>query len=357
MRRFLILSILSFLQTGAYSQSNVVGKDTVIISGKKASVWASSTLQSKQPGRYSVKNVFDGDSTTAWVEGVEGDGRGESITVEFLENVTVKGFLLFPGYTKSLKTLIENVIPTGIRIVVDGKPFSNYEIFYSETDTSGDSDCIPADPINLNPRFIIFDKSIVGKLFELQIVGVLPKLKYSDLAISEWSFILDESGFKPRRTDYEKILSLLSDFAKGNLRDHFAPDDIFVELLLVQEIGSFGFFDDDNDTSVVAEAALQDKKYHDHLISQLKTRGGSPTDPWLQIFLKAEHSDLINNTVMVFSRDNMHYLMGATCFEFHIAGTVWIHPIMVLNQKYEIIALRTITYESFPTSIYECRTF
>ena len=112
MHSFLILSLLSFLQTGAYTKSNVVGIDTVMISGKKATVWASSTLQSKQPGRYSVKNAFDGDSTTAWVEGVEGDGAGQSITVEFLENVAVKGFLLFPGYTKSLKTLIENVIPT-----------------------------------------------------------------------------------------------------------------------------------------------------------------------------------------------------------------------------------------------------
>jgi hypothetical protein len=354
MRSFLILSILSFFYTGAYAKSNVVGIDTVIISGKKAAVWASSTLQSKQLGRYSVKNVFDGDSTTAWVEGVEGDGAGESITVQFLENVTVKGFLLFPGYTKSLKTLIENVIPTEIRIVVDGKPFSDYEIFYSETAESDDADCIPADSINLNPRFIIFDKPIVGKLFKLQIVGVRPGVKYSDLAISEWGFILDESGFKPRRTDYEKILSLLSDFAKGNLRDHFSPDDIFVEPLLLKEIGSFGFFGDDIDTSL---AALQDKEYHDHLISQLKARGGSLTDPWLQIFLKAEHSDFINNIVMAFSRDNKHYLMGATCFEFHIQGTVWIHPIIVLNQKYKIIALRTLEYDSFPSSIYDCRTF
>jgi hypothetical protein len=123
---------------------------------------------------------------------------------------------------------------------------------------------------------------------------------------------------------------------------------------LLKEVGSFGFFGDDIDTSL---AALQDKEYHDHLISQLKARGGSLTDPWLQIFLKAEHSDFINNIVMAFSRDNKHYLMGATCFEFHIQGTVWIHPIIVLNQKYKIIALRTLEYDSFPSSIYDCRTF
>lgn len=81
MRSLLILSILLFLLTDAYAQSNVVGKDTVIISGKKATVWASSTLQSRQTGRYSVKNAFDGDSTTAWVEGVEGDDTGESCLV------------------------------------------------------------------------------------------------------------------------------------------------------------------------------------------------------------------------------------------------------------------------------------
>ncbi|GEM_PF-2373576 len=353
MRSFLILSILAFLQTGAYTKSNVVGIDTVIISGKKAKVWASSTLQSKQPGRYSVKNVFDGDSTTAWVEGVEGDGTGESITVEFLENVTVKGCLLFPGYTKSLKTLIENVIPTYIRIIVDGKPFSDYEIFYSEIDTSGFSDCVPADPINLNPRFIIFDKPIVGKLFELQITGVLPGMKYSDLAISEWNFFLDRSAFKPRRTDYEKILSLLSDFAKGNLSDHFASDNIFVEkLLLLKHLESdyLRIYSDDLeadiDSSWAALVAEQDKEYHDHLISELKTRGGSLTDPPLQIFLKAEHSDFINNIVMAFSRGYEYYLLGATCFSFDVPwkGTVWVHPIIVLR-KYKIIQLGTLKYD------------
>jgi len=367
MRSFLILSILAFLHAGAYTKSNVVGIDTVIINGKKAAVWASSTLQSKQPGRYSVKNVFDGDSTTAWVEGVEGDGRGESITVEFLENVTVKGFLLFPGYTKSLKTLIENVIPTYIRIIVDGKPFSDYEIFYSEIDTSGFSDCVPADPINLSPRFIIFDKPIVGKLFELQITGVRSGMKYSDLAISEWNFFLDGSAFKPRRTDYEKILSLLSDFAKGNLSDHFASDNIFVEkLLLLKHLESDYlrvYSDDlgaDIDSSWAALVARQDKEYQDHLISELETRGGSLTDPPLQIFLKAEHSDFINNIVMGVSWGYEYCLLGATCFLFDVPwkGTVWVHPIIVLR-KYEIIQLGTLKYDRITGEVGEgtCGTF
>lgn len=361
MRSFLILAILSFLHTGAYTKSNVVGIDTVMISGKKATVWASSTLPSKQLGRYSVKNAFDGDSTTAWVEGVEGDGTGESITVEFLENVTVQGFLLFPGYTKSLKTLIENAIPTYIRIVVDGKPFSDYEIFYSETDTfSQDNDwyCVPADPINLNPRFIILDKPIVGKLFELQITGVLPGMTYRDLAISEWNFFFDESEFKPRRTDYEKMLSLLSDFAKGNLSDHLWWDNIFVEKLLLRkhldsdyiEPGDLNYrFSDDPESAIDSSwVALLNKEYQDYIISELKTRGGSLTDPPLQIFLKAEHSDFINNIVMAFSRDNKHYLIGATCYVFEVGEkTVWVHPIIFLNQKYKIIKLGTLKYDRF----------
>jgi hypothetical protein len=364
MRSFLILSILSFFCTGAYTKSNVVGIDTVFISGKKAKVWASSTLQSKQLGRYSVKNVFDGDSTTAWVEGVEGDGTGESITVEFLENVTVRGFLLFPGYTKSLKTLIENVIPTSIKIVVDGKHFSHYYINYSETDTSDqniDWDCVPADPINLSPRFIIFDKPIVGKLFELQITSVRSGMKYSDLAISEWNFFLDESGFKPRRNDYEKIFSLLSDFTKGNLSGHFVPDDIIVEELL--PLKHFAPHDllvlheDDVDTSLVAR---QDKEYQNYIISQLESRGGSLTDPPLQIFLKAEQSHFINNIVMTFSRDNTYYLIGVSCFGFDFGwkGSVWVHPIIVLNQKYKIIQLLTLKVNHFPDVMGEgCSTF
>lgn len=356
MRSFLILSMLSFLQTGAYTKSNAVGIDTVMISGKKATAWASSTLQSKQPGRYSVKNAFDGDSTTAWVEGVEGDGTGESITVEFLENVTVKGFLLFPGYTKSVKTLIENVIPTSVKIVVDGKHFSRYDIFYSETvmvhQNGEDWHCGPDDPINLNPRFIIFDKPIVGKLFELQIVDVLPGMKYRDLAIAEWIFFLDESEFKPKRTDYEKMLSLLSDFAKGNLSDHFASNSVFVENLLLlkhfDRTDLLVLWEDHIDTSLVAP---QNKKYQDHLISQLESRGGSLTDPPLQIFLRAEYSDFINSIVMAISRGNEYYLVGAKCFvfDFDWKGWVLVHPLIVLNQEYKIVELRTLKYDRFPT--------
>ncbi len=64
----------------------VTPKDTVTINGVKATVRASSELSSKTPGRYAVKNLFDNDPATVWVEGVAGNGIGE-----------ISLFSVFPG--------------------------------------------------------------------------------------------------------------------------------------------------------------------------------------------------------------------------------------------------------------------
>ena len=64
-------------------------------------VRASSTLQSdKDPGRYGPANLLDGRLDTAWCEGVDGDGVGQSITLD-LQNVAVSSVGLANGYVKS----------------------------------------------------------------------------------------------------------------------------------------------------------------------------------------------------------------------------------------------------------------
>lgn len=50
---------------------------------------------------YLGKNVIDSDSTTAWIEGKNGYGIGESITINFKENCLVKGFNILNGFQKT----------------------------------------------------------------------------------------------------------------------------------------------------------------------------------------------------------------------------------------------------------------
>lgn len=71
------------------------------------SLWASSALSETLGSRvyhYPPENLFDGDRTTAWVEGIPGEGfPGEGIgeTLTVLVNRAVTGLALVNGYAKS----------------------------------------------------------------------------------------------------------------------------------------------------------------------------------------------------------------------------------------------------------------
>ena len=64
-----------------------------------ASVYASSVLNDSSS--YKAENAIDGDPTTAWNEGVRGDGIGETITFKFDEKTKVKGAKIYNGYCKN----------------------------------------------------------------------------------------------------------------------------------------------------------------------------------------------------------------------------------------------------------------
>ncbi len=65
-----------------------------------ARVFASSELPGgRVPNRYDAESAFDGDPLTSWVEGVDGDGIGESVRIEFatpLRNIAYISVL--PGF-------------------------------------------------------------------------------------------------------------------------------------------------------------------------------------------------------------------------------------------------------------------
>ncbi|WP_431091362.1 NADase-type glycan-binding domain-containing protein [Paenibacillus sp. 8b26] len=69
---------------------------------------ASSTLSSEGSQSYDVKNLVDGDTSTAWCEGVKGNGERETILLDLGSLTRVRGIEMINGYAKSEKTYREN---------------------------------------------------------------------------------------------------------------------------------------------------------------------------------------------------------------------------------------------------------
>jgi hypothetical protein len=71
------------------------------------SVEVSSTLKSKS-NRYQKSHLTDNNASTAWVEGVEGNGIGEKITFTFKDNTAPEVIAFEPGYLSKEETWYKN---------------------------------------------------------------------------------------------------------------------------------------------------------------------------------------------------------------------------------------------------------
>ncbi len=90
-----------------------------------AEATATSHLKSnwnKYEENYHPNYVLDDDPKTAWVEGVDGDGVGQSLTVKLstLKSARALKLVLFPGYQKSAGLLAANGAPTKVTVTVKG---------------------------------------------------------------------------------------------------------------------------------------------------------------------------------------------------------------------------------------------
>ncbi len=79
-------------------------------------ITASSTLSG---GGYDSWNLWDYDTSTAWVEGVPGNGIGEYVTFTVPEGTVITGGVIRPGYTKSYDLFFKNAAPQMMRFEVD----------------------------------------------------------------------------------------------------------------------------------------------------------------------------------------------------------------------------------------------
>ncbi len=120
---------------------------------------------------YSVERLIDEDLSTAWVEGVAGQGEGQELDFYFDAEYRIQGMIIGAGYQKSNELYNKNSRPSQIKITFsDG----TYEVH---------------DLKDVNDyQKIVFDEPRYTEYIILTIDEVYPGTKYEDTVISEISF-------------------------------------------------------------------------------------------------------------------------------------------------------------------------
>lgn len=116
------------------------------------------------------ERVIDGKLLTAWVEGVTGQGIGESITLEFDSNYTINGFVTDAGFQKSEELYKKNSRPSQLKVSF----------------TDGTSKTYYLDDINGEQDFKL-ESPVVSNNITFTIVSVYSGSKFEDTVISEIS--------------------------------------------------------------------------------------------------------------------------------------------------------------------------
>lgn len=155
-----------------YSSLAVTNEYETIINGIKAKVRASSELSSpKTSGKYSVVNAFDGDISTAWVEGSLGAGEGEWIEVTFESMVFMEKLRVSNGYRKSENLFKENGRIQTFDLSLDEKISPLFTSILIGADTT-----------------LQINKCI--RTFRITVTQAVKGLKYYDMCISEINTVI-----------------------------------------------------------------------------------------------------------------------------------------------------------------------
>ena len=137
-------------------------------------VCTSSILPKWRNVTYGPANMFDGRLDTAWVEGVEGVGVGEQLTIAFDEERLVSGISLLNGYHKSNDLFAKNGRITEI---------------YLDTSDGQQLDAQIAD--DAGEQVLSFDRPVRLKWISIQIATAVAGTKYTDTAISEMRVVFE----------------------------------------------------------------------------------------------------------------------------------------------------------------------
>lgn len=130
---------------------------------------------------YEPYRTVDGDYTTAWIEGRDGLGIGESLTFDFDRHDRVTKLKIYNGF-----------LNTKYRYAINGKVTQLLVEFDDGTSRTVDmtvmqvpEDKIPFKEEELYPTEIVFDEPLSVSQMKLTILDAVPGSKYDDVCISE----------------------------------------------------------------------------------------------------------------------------------------------------------------------------
>ena len=142
-------------------------------------IWASSVLSPSGKANYEAANLFSDNG--AWCEGVEGNGIGESVSIEFPGKgyygpyTVVNTLTILNGYSRSRQLWNDNGRVKTLKLYVDNIPYAYLELL----------DTLEYQTFDLGR---VFSRSGVNFILKFEIIDVYPGAKYDDVALSEFEF-------------------------------------------------------------------------------------------------------------------------------------------------------------------------
>ncbi|WP_428647474.1 NADase-type glycan-binding domain-containing protein [Roseibium sp.] len=142
---------------------------TTAVSGGTLEYCASSVLDPQFGNRYGPSNLYDGNYSTAWVEGVSGNGTGQKVLVSFDRPRRLAGFDIVNGYAKNRDIYRKNArLRSATLRLSDG------------------STQVISLPDTMRSNRFTFGTPLETTWMELEIGSVFPGSKYTDTALSEF---------------------------------------------------------------------------------------------------------------------------------------------------------------------------
>lgn len=175
--------------------------------------------------KYNANNLVDHDNSTAFVEGVDGEGIGEMVRFEFgyssdASTYTVTKIVVHPGYQKSKETFDNNARPKQLEFHFSDGSVVEADLGddYAETDEFS----ITFDPILVSDCTMIIKDTVSGK-------------KYEDCCISEISFYSQDTDgimYSERdiRSEGDEAKYTIEAYSEGNEYWSYDTDNPLTEL-------------------------------------------------------------------------------------------------------------------------------
>ena len=142
-------------------------------------ITVSSVLESLGPLSYGPKNLYDGDPSTAWVEGARGHGIGEWVTFRFEYSMAFRYFWIVNGYAKSGDLFRKN---GRVReLLVEAAGGVKYKFILEDS---------------MRRQTVTLPRVVESPWVKFTIQSVYPGEAYSDTAISELTVDLESENYR-----------------------------------------------------------------------------------------------------------------------------------------------------------------